>query len=211
MRIYRLAVFLGLLLSAGLAFTSSQALAATPSFTISATNVTMSTDTSSGTGSTTFTLTSISGYTGTVAVGCIPPTSPAGVTVPLCNVTVGVPRSPNYTLAANQVATGYMDFANAIEPCNKGCPASLPRRVEHGLAPSLALAGVLLIGFGFRSRAPRWLVLMLCALGTLAGLAGISACANNNVVTPGTYAYTITVTDVNTGVSVNASVNVTVP
>jgi hypothetical protein len=68
------------------------------------------------------------------------------------------------------------------------------------------------LGFGFRRRRARWLTLTLLAVGALAGLAGISACgANNNVVTPGTYAYTIIATDVNTSVSVTTSANVVVP
>jgi hypothetical protein len=49
-------------------------------------------------------------------------------------------------------------------------------------------------------------------VGALAGLAGISACGgNNSVVTPGTYAYTVTATDVNTSATVTATFNVTVP
>lgn len=89
---------------------------------------------------------------------------------------------------------------------------SLPRRRGHGLAQGLALAGALLFGFGFRRRAARWLTLTLFAVGTLTGLAGISACGgNNSVVTPGTYAYTIMAKDLNTNASVTTSVNVIVP
>jgi hypothetical protein len=53
----------------------------------------------------------------------------------------------------------------------------------------------------------------LLAVGALAGVAGISACGggNSSVVTPGTYAYTVTAVDTNTAVSVTASINVTVP
>jgi hypothetical protein len=76
----------------------------------------------------------------------------------------------------------------------------------------LALAGTLLLGFGIWRRARRWLALMVFAVGILAGLAGISACGgNNSVVTPGTYAYTITATDTKTAVAVNTSINVMVP
>ncbi len=42
-------------------------------------------------------------------------------------------------------------------------------------------------------------------------MVGISACANNSVVTPGTYVYTIMAKDMNTNVSVTTTVNVTVP
>jgi hypothetical protein len=115
---------------------------------------------------------------------------------------------PAYTLTANQVVTGSIPLYNIPVPI----PVSLPRRGGHGLAPSLALAGALLLGFGIRRGAARFLTLTLLALGTLAGLAGISACgANNSVVTPGTYAYTLVATDVNTTASVTTSFNITVP
>jgi hypothetical protein len=120
-------------------------------------------------------------------------------------------------LTANQVATGTISFVDSLPPCNP-CPVSLPnrggRKFEQRLAPGLALAGALLLGFGFRRRAARRLVLTLLAIGALAGLAGISACGGNkSVVTPGTYVYTITAAalDTNTRLSGTTSVNVTVP
>jgi len=186
----------------------SPALAATPDFTLTASNVTMSNSGSSGAGSSSFTLTSVNGYTGTVEVGCVPPTPPVGVNVPICNF--GGPVRPAYTLTANQVATGTIAFLNS-NPCPE-CLVSVARRGGYGLAPSLALAGALLFGFGIRRRGARWLTLTLLTVGTLAGLAGISACGgSNSVVTPGTYSYTITATDITTQVSVTASISVTVP
>jgi hypothetical protein len=213
---FRPLVLLGLFLAFISVSCGSLALAATPSFTITATSVTMSSNTSSGTGSTTFTLTSVDGYAGSVRVGCDAPTPPAGVKVPYCgdigNGAAVVPVQPPITLTANEVVSGTVSFINSPAPCSNPCPVSLPRRGGHGLAPGVALAGVLLFGFGLRRRAARWLTLMLFALGILAGLAAISACgANNTVVTPGTYAYTLTATDINTNVSVTTPVNVTVP
>jgi hypothetical protein len=80
------------------------------------------------------------------------------------------------------------------------------------VSSSPALAGALLLGFAFRLRAAPRLTLTLIAAGALAGLAGISACGgNSDAVTPGTYAYTISATDVSTAVSVTTSVNVVVP
>jgi hypothetical protein len=184
------------------------ALAATPDFTITAANVTMSSNTSSGSGSSSFTLTSVNGYTGTVSIRCNPPTPPVGVNLPICNF--GGPVRPPYTLTANQEVTGAIVFLNS-NPCND-CLVSLLSRGGHGLAPGLALAGALLLGFGIRRRAPRWHMLTLLAVGALAGLAGISACGgNNNAVTTGTYTYTIAAVDINTDVAVTASINVTVP
>jgi hypothetical protein len=192
-------------------FSVTNALAATPSFTFAATNVTMPNNTSSGVGSSSFTLTSVNGFAGTVGINCSAPTPPAGVTVPVCDL--GALAYQPYTLAANQVVTGSVTFYNSRPPCNP-CPVSLPRREGHWPASGLALAGALLMGFGFRRRTARWLTLTLLAAGTLAGLAGISACGGNkSAVTPGTYAYTITAAELDTSASpsVTISVNVTVP
>lgn len=190
---------------------SASAATPSPSFTTTATNVTMSTNTSSGTGSSTFTLTSVNGYTGTVGVTCSAPTPSVGVKVPVCDWSPGPVVRPTFTLVANQVATGTISFINAIPPCNP-CPVSLPRSRSHGLPQGVALVGALLFGFGFRRRAARWLTLTLLAAGALAGLAATSACGgNDDVVTPGTYAYTIIASDVSTNVSVTTSISVTVP
>ncbi len=191
----------------------SPVLAATPSpsFTIVATNVTMSSTLATGSGSTSFLLTSVNGYAGTVGVNCSNLDPPAGINVPVCDF--GGPAFPvSYPLTANQAVTGTVLFLNSHPPCSNGvCPVSLPRRSHHGLPQSLALAGALLFGLGFRRRAPRWLVLTLFAAGSLAAMVGINACANNSVVTPGTYTYTIMAKDMNTNVSVTTTVNVTVP
>jgi hypothetical protein len=183
-----------------------------PSFTITATNVTMSSTTSSGSGSSSFTLTSVNGYAGTVGINCSNLDPPAGVNVPICDF--GGPAFPvSYTLTANQVVTGSILFLNSQPPCKDGvCPVSLPHRGARRLPQGLALAGALLLGFGFRRRTARWLTLTLLAVGTLAGLAAISACGgNNNVVTPGTYAYTIMAKDLTTNASATTSIHVTVP
>lgn len=206
MQRYRLLVALGLLLTLSFVVSGSAASAATPDFTVAATNVTMSSATSSGVGSSTFTLTSANGYAGTFVVDCVPPTPPAGVKVPICNF---VPVVRPYTLTANQVVTGTIGFVNVS--CNY-CAVPVARRGGYGLGQGLALVGALLFGFGFRRRAAHWLTLMLLTIGALAGLASIGACSgNSNVVTPGTYVYTITATDTNTQVSEAASINVTVP
>ncbi len=206
----RLLQSLWAILGVSLALSAARAFAATPSFTITATNVTMSSAASSGTGSTTFTLTSVNGYAGNVGIICSSPTVPSGVSVPLCNL--GGPAIVNEeALTANQVATGIVAFLNSHPPCDGPCPVNLPQRKNHGLAPGLALAGALLIGFRFRRRARRWLTLTLLAVGALIGLAGIGACANNNAVTPGTYTYTIEAEDMSTYAYVTTSVNVTVP
>jgi hypothetical protein len=197
-----LAVF-SLLLAVCFAVPGSPAQPAKPDFMIAATNATMSSSDSDGIGHTTFTLTSLDGYTGTVQVACNPPT---GMNMPYCG---GGPVIPPYTLTANQVVTGIIGLYNRPVPE----PVSKPRRRGRGLAQGLALAGALLLGFGFRRKTKHWFTLALLAIGTLASLAGISACSggNNGVVTPGTYAYTISAMDTKTSVSVSSSFNVTVP
>lgn len=208
---FRLLVLFGFLLTSNLAVADSPALAAAPQFTLTATNATMSSSGSNGTGSSTFTLTSVNSYAGTIYIGCVPPTPPSGVKVPYCDLSAG-PARPPVTLTANQAVTGTLSLVNAPVPCTDVCPVSLPRQRSHGLAPSLALAGMLLFCFGIRRRPTRWLTLTLLAAGALAGLTSISACGgNSSVVTPGTYAYTVSATDESTSVSVSTTINVTVP
>jgi hypothetical protein len=207
MNVYRRFVLLGLLSAFSFSVPDSLVLAATPEFTVTATDVTMSSSNSSGTGSSSFTLTSVNNYTGTVQVLCEPPTPPAGTKIPYC----GSVAVRTYSLTANQKVTGNIGFYNAPVPCSNPCPVSQPRR-GHGLAQGLALAGVLLLGFGFRRRQPRWLMLTLLAVGTLSGLAAIGACGGgNSAVTPGTYSYTIEARDLNTATPVSALIDVTVP
>ena len=158
---------------------------------------------------------SVNGYAGTIYVLCAPPTPPAGVKVPYCENGVAgsgaIPAQPPVTLTANEVVTGTIHFYNAPVPCSNPCPVSLPRRGGHGPATGLALAGALLLGLGFRRRAARWLTLTLFAVGALAGLAGISACGGNSVVTPGTYAYTVVAAEVDTNTTVSSTFSVAVP
>jgi hypothetical protein len=200
-----LLVLVGSLLAFSFGFPGSRALAAVPNFTITATNVTMSSGSSSGMGSTSFTLTSVNGYTGSVGVTCVPASIPTGVRVPVCG---GSALMPAYTLAANQVVTKTISLYNFPVPT----PASLKHRRGHGLATGLVLAGALLCGFGTWGRGRRWLALTLFAICSFFALAGISACgANNNYVTPGTYAYTVAATDVSSSATVTASFNVRVP
>jgi hypothetical protein len=200
MRARRFSLFF-LFFSLCLGFSGTLAWAATPGFSIAATNVTL---TASGTGSTTFTLTSLNGYTGLVAVTCDATNPPVGAKLPYCG---GGPIVA-FTLTADKAVSGSMGFYTGAVPLAAG----LTHGAGYTPAAGLALAGSLLLGLGFRRRARHWLLLALLAVGTLAGLAGISACGGNaNGLTPGTYQYTMTATDVNTSAQVTSSFNVTVP
>ncbi|MGD0914208.1 MAG: hypothetical protein ABR928_20140 [Terracidiphilus sp.] len=181
----------------------AQARAANPSFTISATNVTISSSGSSGTGSSTFTLTSVNGYTGTLGISCYPTSEPAGATLPYCGGSAMI----GHTLTANAIATGALPFYNVPVPE----PVSMPVRRSKAAPAGLALAAGLLLGFGFRKTRSRWLFLGLFAACAFAGLATMSGCGGgNSVVTPGTYSYTIKAVDTNSNV-VTSTFNVTVP
>ncbi|MGH9598474.1 MAG: hypothetical protein ACRD27_01310, partial [Terracidiphilus sp.] len=153
----RILVLFGTFLAVISGATSVRAQAAAPSFTITASNATMPT---SGDGSIAFTLTSVNGFAGSVAVGCGPANPPTGAILPQCNYAGGGVASPPYTLTANGTVTGSLNLVAYIPPCSGPCPVSLPLRPEHGGAASLALAGVLLLGLGFRRRAARWLTLV---------------------------------------------------
>jgi hypothetical protein len=102
MRRCRAHVLIGRLLAEGLVLAGFPALAATPAFTIAATNVTMSSSTSSGQGSSSFTLTSINGYVGLVGINCSAPTPPMGVLVPICDF--GGPAYPQIESACRGIA-----------------------------------------------------------------------------------------------------------
>jgi hypothetical protein len=183
---------------------STQVRAAAPSFTISATNATMTSSGSNGRGSSTYTLTSVNGYTGTVGINCYPTNEPTGAKIPYCGGSV---PPVGHTLTANATVTGSLPFFNVPVPE----PASMPVRKSRATPATLALAGVLLLGLGFRGRASRWLFLVLVAGCAFAGLGLISGCGGSNgVVTPGTYSFTVKGVDTNSNV-VTSTFNVTVP
>ena len=173
-------------LAFGAALDSVPAHAATPSFTISATNVTMP---SSGDGSIPFMLTSVDGYVGTVAVQCPEVNAPARARIPDCG---GGPLFA-FDLTANETVHGNL----VLTP--------------YGVPVPLA-AGALLVGLVLRRRRTAgWPTLALVVAGTLASPGGIIGCGTgNSSMTPGTYTYTIMATDTKTNVAVSTTANVTV-
>lgn len=189
----------GLLLACSSGVGGALASAATPSFTISATNVTMP---AAGNGSIPFTLTSVNGYSGIIGFTCTAMNRLAEARLPTC---IG---STNISLAGNQTADSecvLIPPGGVIPPSTADLLHSPNRR---GLG--VALAGALLLAFRIRQRT-RWLALTLFAMGTIAGVAGISSCGGNgNPMTPGTYTYAITGTDT-TGMLQNATAQVTIP
>ena len=174
--------------------------AAAPDFTISATNATIN---AAGKGTTNFTLTSQNGYTGSVFLSCAPANPPAGAQLPYC----GAPAIPEIQLAADATVTGEIPLYTYPVPAN----AAQAHKSGGIPAAAMALADALLFGFGLRRKAPNWLVVALFAVGSLAGLAGISACGAGSPLTHGTFAYSVVAKDANTNAALTSSFMVTVP
>ncbi len=177
-----------------------------PSFTISASNVTMP---SSGTVPIPFTLTSVNGFAGMVSVTCAAPTEPMGVNAPYCEQ--GGPVLA-YTLAADGTATGSISIV-AIEPnpVPLATRSSLARRHE---GVSWALAGFLVMGIGLRRKRARQFTRIALAVGMMAALAGIGLCGCGGppTLTPGAYVFTFNATSVSTPtIMASATSTVTVP
>jgi hypothetical protein len=208
---YRLPIFLGLLAAGLFALSGARALASS-GLAMTATNVTMP---SSGNGVSNF---SISGFpgNGTVIIGCVYAGTNIEAKIPYClsgasSASVPVERIP---VTAGQTLTGTIDFY----PPTTILPAALrkaPRPFNRLPAATLALAGALMLGFGFRRKAPRWFAMALFAVGVLAAASGISGCSANSM-TPGTYPYTITANYQDTSDAMldsilNTNIEVTVP
>jgi hypothetical protein len=124
------------------AFGTRLARAATPSYAISATNVTMP---STGAGSSPYTVTQVQ-FTGTLAVTCQYSGPTTVARIPQCYTPpMAVP------VTAGQTTSG----AVALEPYGVVIPAGVHRkwRVPMG---GLALTGALVLGFGLQSGSWRW-------------------------------------------------------
>jgi hypothetical protein len=177
--------------------------ASTPSFTITASNTTFA---ASGPSAVPWTVTSLNGYTGTVNVDdCGPVNAPEGAMLPSCGGSI----SPSTdTVPANGSVSGQLPLYNGAVPVAVGLNGA-----RKGSAAGLALAGALLVGFGFSRRSRRRLALMLLALCTLAGMAGITACGGSSgpTLTAGVWPYTMSAVDINTGDRVSTTFSLTVP
>jgi hypothetical protein len=177
-----------------------------PSFTISATNITMPL---TGGGLIPYSVTSVNGFVGSVSISEDLPSVPAGVLVPVFE---GGPVVPPIVLTANSTVKGSVGIYAAI--FNVASKRNIPK---PGRAASWAMAGALMLGLGLRRRRGRWsgpgVARLLMVAGVLIGLTSISGCGSKaKTLTPGTYTYTITATDVsNNTSSVSTTVQVTVP
>ncbi|MGP8270046.1 MAG: hypothetical protein ACLQLH_08265 [Terracidiphilus sp.] len=204
----RLFVLFGWIPAFSIGIFSVGALASTPEFAITATNVTMPMNRTLGFSQ--YKVTAIP-MNGTLAVGCQYVGKEPAQDAPICNYG---PIVGPMQVDAGQTVTGTIGFY----PAGSAVPAGL-RRNGHA-ARGLALAGVLLLGFGLRRRVRMWLALMLIVAGSLSVVVGISACSGSSSGgfngTPGTYQYTITALNESGGVTplgqaTSTTIYVTVP
>jgi hypothetical protein len=176
-----------ILLALASGLSHAQTPAPTPTFTVSAGNVTMS---SSG-AYIPVTLTSVNGFAGQLMLSCTPPNPAPGVNEPNCGY-FGGPAVPPIQLTANGTATGGV----SLSP-NKPLPThqtSSLARPTHGTTLAFSLAAILLFGVGLRRKKAHLLLSSLL----LTGFVSINGCGGEPTLTPGTYTYTIsayTVTD----------------
>jgi hypothetical protein len=180
-------VLAGSLLAVSLGLSGAFAQTATP-YAITATNVTMPT---TGYGNSQYTVSGIPGA-GTVTISCAYSGPTTVAKIPQYCGPVGAPGIP--VPAGETTFSGDILFVpfGQIPPPGMGKLNGAPLPSSHLPAAGLALSGALMLGFGLRRRARRWLTLVLLAAGTLAGMTGISGCIANSPMTPGTYQYTIT-------------------
>ncbi len=175
--------------------------AGTPEFTLTAADTTVSLG---GTGSSTFTLTSLNGYTGTVVIVCHPTSPPADSKLPYCGGGLLLMEQ----LVGGETVKGFLPLTGLPVPI----PASMPHPRRHGSGAGLVLGGAMLLGLAGSRRKRRWLLHAMFAAVALGALAGVCGCAGTwNPLTPGTFPYTIVGTDYATHMSVSGSFLVTVP
>lgn len=185
-------------LACGAGFLLVAAHAATASFNIATTNVTM--PGGGNLGISHFTLASINGYSGRLVVSSQYSGGDMNAKPPNC----GIRTAPLYTLNANSTVSGSL----TCYPYGKVVPVVQRHRPPANRAPPLVLAfaGWFILRRRLRATAARWLSLLVT--GAIIA-AGISACGGNGL--SGNYPFTVTATDTATQASVSTSFTVTVP
>lgn len=205
---------LGILILGAAALCCSHAANAAAGFTLSATNVTLS---STGTGSSSITLTAAGGYSGSVYINCNLVKGPgSAASAPICITT-----PPHlYPLGPSQLTqTTSLPFeppgsaVPAVQTRNQPLPASNGSGSHIVAAGSLAMASVLLVGFNKRVRSRRWPYFAVFGIAVITGLGSLCACGGSsrmNGLTPGTYTFNVIAADQQSHTE-TASITVTVP
>jgi hypothetical protein len=163
--------------------TAGDAAAATsPGFTIAASNVSVS---DTGSGSSSYTVTSVSGFTGQVGVSCFPPEINGALAIPNCDV-----PEQFLTIPVNGSVSGKMPFTPPTNVTAKNDGGH-----KHHPAGPLAAGAMVLAGFAAARRRLRWnrtlSGLALCA-GLLASLSATGCGGHGGLaMAHGTYSYNI--------------------
>jgi hypothetical protein len=168
--------------------------AATPGFTLTASNPSVP---GQGDGSTTIMVKSVGGFSGQVGIGCSGPDANllTDLVLPVCPT-----AGPILSVPANGTVTGsiafYPPWANpsAMNSHGKGNSAGKePRGTGSSPLALCVLAGAGLVGLRLRKIKQAWLAVTLGVL-CLGSLTAITGCIGQGglAMTPGTYAYTIT-------------------
>jgi hypothetical protein len=170
------------LMSVALLAAGDAAAATAPGFTITASNVSVS---DTGSGSSSYTVTSVGGFTGQVGVSCFPPEINGALAIPNCDV-----PEQFLTVPANGSISGKMPFTppTNVTARNKGGDQRRP-------AGPLAAGALMLAGFAAARKQLRWnrmlSALVLCA-GLLAGLTATGCGGHGGLaMAPGTYTYNL--------------------
>lgn len=183
----------------GVVIASAAHAATTPGFTIKATNVSLN---GQSTASTTFTLTSVGGYTGSVGVFC---TGPNGNLYPDLVIPECAHPTEHLTIPANGSVKGTLSF---YPPWKNENEAMLRGQSAQPVLAGL-FVGVGLLGFGLRRCMHGRLSLLLGVFGIFLFSGAVGCLGHGGLqMTPGTYGYTLTATG--TGVKATTTVNVTV-
>ena len=179
---------------------AAQANAASPSFTVTATNVTMPANGNSATSR--FTLTSVNGYSGRLVVNSQYAGGDMNAKPPTC----GQGTAVLFTLNANSTVSGALTcsrFGTAVPAVQLHHPAAAPNSAP---VLALAVAGWFLFGRRWRTNTARWFAVVLLSVLSLAAIGG---CGGNGL--SGTYPFTVTATDAVTNATASTSIMVTVP
>ena len=170
------------LISLALLAAGDAAAAPSPGFTITASNVSVS---DTGSGSSSYTVTSVDGFTGKVGVSCFQPEINGALAIPNCDV-----PEQFLTIPANGSASGTMPFTppSNVTAKNHGGERQRP-------AGPLAAGTLMLAGFAAARRRLRWSralsALALCA-GLFSGLTATGCGGHGGLaMAPGTYSYQI--------------------
>jgi hypothetical protein len=176
-----------------------------PSFTLTASNVSMS---DQGSGTSTIKLTSVNGFTGQVGVLCSGPSSflAPDLVLPSCDS-----ATQQLVVPANGSVTGTMSF---VPPFSN---QSVGRRGRPGKAPletplAAGALGMGLIGLRFRRKLSRWMAMLVLGAAGLAAMAGVTGCIGHGglAMTPGTYSYTLSAAARSSSATGNTTISVTV-